>query len=276
MTKGLIRQLIKRILPNSIVQVARRLRRSACRNHPGLAFLRDNSAGVLRCRIAYNKYGGYCVPLSSQHRPAAQTILAGRVWESSTIDFLTSHGGNGDIVHAGTYFGDFLPALSHSCGIGAKVWAFEPNPENYRCALVTVTINGIQNVELQNAGVGARRGSLPMVVLDNCGRSLGGISRIVERSDEGNKKGLVNVDIVTIDEIVPPDRTVSIIQLDVEGFEKEALTGALTTVRRCKPILVLEWLPEESWFSKNIIALGYRIGGVVGEKSHKNTILSAV
>jgi FkbM family methyltransferase len=99
-----------------------------------------------------------------------------------------------------------------------------------------LSINGLQNVELQNAGVGARRGSLPMVVLDNCGRSLGGISQIVERSDERNEKGLVNVDIVTIDEVVPSERTVSIIQLDVEGFEKEALTGALMTVRRCKPI----------------------------------------
>jgi FkbM family methyltransferase len=271
-----MRQLIKRILPNSIVHVIRRLRRSTHWDRPRLAILGDHAGSVLECRIAYNKYGGYCVPLSSQHRPAAQAILAGRVWEANTIDFLTSHCKDGDIVHAGTYFGDFLPALSHSCGVGAKVWAFEPNPENYRCALITVAINGLQNVELQNAGVGARRGSLPMVVLDNCSRSLGGISRIVERSDERNEKGLVNIDIVTIDEIVPSERRVSIIQFDVEGFEKEALTGALMTVRRCKPIIVLERLPEESWFSKNIIALGYRIDGVAGEESHKNTILSAV
>ena len=156
------------------------------------------------------------------------------------------------------------------------MWAFEPNPENYRCAFVTVAINGLQNVELQNAGMGASRGSLPMVVLDNCGRSLGGISHVVGGIDERNEKGLVNVNIVTIDEIVPWERSVSIIQLDVEGFEKEALTGALMTVRRCKPIIVLEQLPEERWFSKNIISLGYRIVGIAGEKSHKNTILSAV
>jgi FkbM family methyltransferase len=271
-----MRQLIKRILPSSFVHVVRRLHRSAHRDDPCLAFLGDNPGSVLQCCIAYNKYGGYCVPLSSQHRPAAQTILVGRVWESSTIDFLTSQCKNGDIVHAGTYFGDFLPALSHSCGMGAKVWAFEPNPENYRCALITVAINGLQNVELQNAGLGARRGSLPMVVLDHSGRSLGGTSRLVGTSDQTNEKCSATVDIVTVDEIIPPDRTVSIIQLDVEGFEKQALTGALMTIHRCKPIIVLEQLPEESWFSKNIISLGYRIVGVAGEKSHKNTILSAV
>jgi FkbM family methyltransferase len=165
--------------------------------------------------------------------------------------------------------------LARSCAMRAKVWAFEPNPENYRCAFITVAINGLQNVELKNAGLGARRGSRPMVVLDDRGRSLGGTSRF-GTSDEIDENRLATVDIVTVDEIVPPERMVSIIQLDVEGFEKQALTGALMTVHRCKPIIVLEQLPEESWFSKNIMSLGYRIVGVAGENSHKNTILSAV
>jgi FkbM family methyltransferase len=269
-----MRQLAKRILPSSIIRVIRELRRSV-RRKPRLAFLEDSGGNLLQCRIAYNKYGRYYVPLSSDHRPAAQTILAGEVWEPSTIDFLTSNCKTGDIVHAGTYFGDFLPALSHSCGVGAKVWAFEPNPENYRCALGTVAINGLENVELHNAGVGARRGSLAMVVSDGSGKSLGGLSRVVGKSDERNGEGFVNVDIVTIDEMISSERTVSIIQLDVEGFEKEALTGALMTIRRCKPIIVLEQLPEESWFSKNIMSLGYQIVGVAGEKSHNNTILRA-
>jgi FkbM family methyltransferase len=276
MIKALMGQVVKRILPNSIVHVTRRLRKSADRDSAGLTFLGDNSASVLRCRVAYNKYGGYCVPLSSQHRPAAQAILAGRVWEPSTIDFLTSHCKNGDIVHAGTYFGDFLPALSRSRSMGAKVWAFEPNAENYRCALITIAINGLQNVELKNAGLGARRGYLPMIVLDDSGRSIGGMSRVVETSDETNENRLETVAMVTVDEIVSSERMVSIIQLDVEGFEKQALTGALRTIRRCKPIIVLEQLPDEGWFVKNIISLGYRTVGVVGEKSHKNTILMAM
>jgi FkbM family methyltransferase len=264
------------IKPSSIVHVVRRLRRSTRLDWPRLAFLGDNPGNVLKCRIAYNKYGGYCVPLSSQHRPAVQKILAGEVWEPSTIDFLTSNCKDGDIVHAGTYFGDFLPALSQACAMRAKVWAFEPNPENYRCALITVAINDLQNVELQNAGVGAHRGSRPMVVLDNYGRSLGGMSRLVGTTDDIDEKRLATVDIVTVDDIVPPERMVSIIQFDVEGFEKPALTGALMTIHRCKPAIVLEGLPEEGWLSKNILSLGYRIVGVAGGKSHKNTILSAV
>jgi hypothetical protein len=36
--------------------------------------------GVLRCVIAYNGHGGYCVPRNSIHRPCAQTILGGGVF----------------------------------------------------------------------------------------------------------------------------------------------------------------------------------------------------
>jgi len=271
-----MRQLAKRMLPSSIVDAVGRLRRSTRRKRPRLGYLGDIPGSVLQCCIAYNKYGGYCVPLSSQHVPSAHIILSGEIFEPSTIDFITSHCKDGDIVHAGTYFGDFLPALSQSCATRAKVWAFEPNPENYRCALITISINGLQNVKLQNAGVGARRGSLPMVVLDDRGRSLGGMSRLVGTPDERDEKPLATVDIVTVDETVPPERTVSIIQLDVEGFEKQALTGALMTIHRCKPIIVLEQLPEKSWFSKNIISLGYQTVGAVGGNHCKNTILSAV
>jgi Methyltransferase FkbM domain len=77
---------------------------------------------------------------------------------------------------------------------------------------------------------------------------------------------------VTVDETVPSDRKVSIIQLDVEGFEKPALAGALMTIQRCKPIIILETLPEEGWLSENIMRLGYRIAGTV----HGNTLLRAV
>nr|NIM22361.1 hypothetical protein [Candidatus Latescibacterota bacterium]NIO78565.1 hypothetical protein [Candidatus Latescibacterota bacterium] len=62
--------------------------------------------------------------------------------------------------------------------------------------------------------------------------------------------------------VVPMDRSVSIIQLDVEGFEKEALAGALSTIQRCRPIIILEDLQtstliDSDWFAENVKSLGY-------------------
>jgi FkbM family methyltransferase len=217
----------------------------------------------LRCTISYNKYGGYCVPNSSRHRPVAKAILANEVWEPETIDFITANCGTGDIVHAGTYYGDFLPALSRAAAPDARVWAFEPNRENYRCAKITVEINDLANVVLTNAGLGAKPERSFLQTRNGLGHYLGGASRIVTRADQAEGAEGETVQIVTVDETVGPDRNVSVIQLDVEGYEHEALAGASKTIRRCLPILILEvrpnsTLPQSDWFAENILGLGYR------------------
>lgn len=266
-----VRQQIKRLLPGPLLGLARRIRDFLIgrRRSPLVTRYGGEDQSVLQGVIAYNKHGGYCVPRESSHRPAAQAILKGRVWESETIDFTTSNRGEGDIIHAGTYFGDFLPALSRGCRAGGKIWAFEPHPQNHRCAALTILINDIRNVELRNSGLGQTHGSFSMLVRDRAGSNLGGASRILTEAERGETAGTITVEVLAIDEVVPPDRRVSVIHLDVEGFEREVLTGALQTVRRCKPILILESLPDQDWLSENLTPLGYRLDG----KVHANPIL---
>ncbi len=261
-----IEQVARPLLHARVLRFARKIRgRLSERRSPRVTKYMGQDSDVIQCCVAYNRHGGYCIPLDCRHRPAVQAILAGNVWEPRTIDLLASHAAGGDLVHAGTFFGDFLPALARLRGPGAKVWAFEPNPENYRCALITAQINQLRNVELLNAGLGECRGSLPMVTTDHRGRPLGGASQIVSDADQS----AITVDVVTVDESIPPDRQVSLIQLDVENFEKQALAGALRTIRRCRPILVLENLPAEVWLTEHLFPLGYRLSGQV----HDNSIL---
>jgi len=229
-----------------------------------------DSLPVLMCSIGYNQYGGYCVPISSRHCPEASKILSGDVYEPNTIEFMIANCSDGDIVHAGTGFGDFLPALSQSLSPGAKVWAFEPNLENYRCAQITTYINGLTNVEITNAGLGERNEALSMVTTDDLGRALGGLSRLIGKNEEVTVGHIESVQIVTLDELLPIDRKISIIQLDVEGHEKQALSGAIKTIQRYLPIIILEdWaegdLINSKWFSENILELGYRESGELHE-----------
>ena len=270
-----MKDTIKRFLPNPILQTASKVickdetRKDEKRYQPLNNQYKGKVESVLQCCIAYNKYGGYCVPLSSLHRPATQTILSGEVWEPETIDFMIENCGLGDIIHAGTYFGDFIPALARRCSPSSIVWAFEPNPENYRCASITTTINDLQNVEIINAGLGSQKGFMQMLVTDQTGKSLGGSSKLIESTSDSNKQA-IQVEILRIDDRIPTDRNISILQLDVEGFEQQALSGSLATIRRCKPILILENLPKEDWLSENILKLGYKVVG----KVHVNSILA--
>ena len=226
----------------------------------------------LNSQMANNVYGQYCIPGSSSERIAARTIISGRVYEPDTIEFMIEHCAEGDIVHAGTYFGDFLPALSSAISDKSKIWAFEPNAENFQCAGVTIEMNSIKNVTLKNAGLGERVEKLTMVTIDETGYALGGQSRLEIYGSGRNFSGKQTVEIVTIDGQVSKERNVSIIQLDVEGHELKALKGALKTIARCKPILILEVWPKADiegnvWFSENILALGYAVSGMLHDNA---------
>lgn len=271
-----MKDFIKSIIPKQMVPVAQRNYSRIFDKFSKIDFSKKQyeKLEALKCITSYNKYGGYCVPLSSRHRPAAKKILSNDVYEPETIKFIISNCGNGDVVHAGTYFGDFLPALSKGAAPGSKIWAFEPNPENYRCATITLEINNAANVVLTNAGLGAKYEDLLVLTADKNGISLGGGSRIVTK-DSKEAAVAERVQIVTIDDMVGPDRNVSIIQLDVEGHEKEAIAGASKIIKSCRPIIILEVLPnstllESDWFSENILTLGYRKNNDI----HGNSVFS--
>ena len=227
-------------------------------NHAEMA----RTIGVLECAVAYNRHGGYLVPLGSAHRPAAQRVLAGDVWEPETIDAVVAAAGVGDIVTAGTFFGDFLPAFATAAEM---VWAFEPNPENFHCAELTVLLNRLGNVHLRHAALTDLAGPLSLQVVDAAGRPAGGGSRIVSQ-----RSSAVTVPGVTIDGCMPADRCVAVIQLDVEGHEAEALAGGMSTIARCRPVLVLETVPTQ-FYEDSLRPFGYE----PEERVNANTILRA-
>jgi len=220
--------------------------------------------------VARNEHGLYCVPRSSVHRPVAAAILEGGVWEKRTLELMRSVDSGGDVVHAGTYYGDFLPALARSRGGGALVWAFEPATENYRCAEITIRLNGLENVVLTRAGLSEHSGSARLAIGGRDGVSLGGSSSLIQAPARGRWWDSEEVTLVALDDVVPLDRRVALIQFDVEGHEKEALLGALGTIERCRPLIVLEGLPRESWREEHLGPFGYR----VREPIEHNTVLA--
>ncbi len=199
-----------------------------------------NIGEQLRFHIARNRLGQYCVPMESLQRPCAMTVMRGQVWEPRTLAAIEKHYGGGAIVTAGTYFGDFLPfygrlAAKHR----ARVMAFEPNVTNFHCAMVTRSLNNLNNCALTLAALGAERGKLSVKTHDDNGQPLGGGSRVMEARRGSDKARFEDVQVHTIDEHAANVR-VGLIQLDTEGHEIAALEGAMATITRDRPLLVLE------------------------------------
>lgn len=195
--------------------------------------------------------------MSSRHRPAPAAVLRGEVWELETIEFMRAHAGDRDIVHAGMFFGDFLPGLATAMAPGRSIYGFEPNAENYACAQWTILLNGLANVRVHNSGLGAQSRKALMRVATKEGLAIGGGSHILEgASTPGNDPGITAVDLVTLDEVLPIAADVGTIQLDIEGYERAALAGAIKTIRRCRPILILETVPRD-FVKTHLQPLGY-------------------
>lgn len=213
--------------------------------------------------IASNPLGKYCVPASLAHRPAAKHVLHGHIWEAATLRFMMDHPHGGDIVHAGTFFGDFLPGLSRSLSSGRIVWAFEPNPESHFAARRTIKLNELENVSLTNAGL-AEHSASKHLIIERDGKRLGGGSRFATKPRTTDES--VEAALVRVDNIVPIGRPVGIVQLDVEGYEAQALAGAMNTIRKWKPDLILESVPH-SWLMENLDPLGYASLGQVDNNS---------
>lgn len=200
-----------------------------------------------------NIYGRYSVPDGLDARPAVRRVKAGEVYEPKTIAFMRETAGTGDIIHAGTFFGDFLPGLSSAMADDARIWAFEPNPISAHHAAETIALNDLTNVTLTNAAVSNQAGVIHFRTHEETGAPLGGHSHFVE----GPGAGVEEVQSVMLDFAVPLDRPVSILQLDVEGHEIEALWGAYHIINRWKPILVLEEFDRPRWLRRQFPRVNY-------------------
>jgi FkbM family methyltransferase len=171
------------------------------------------------------------VPAYAAHRPACARVLKGVYHEPDTHrvvhDIFKLVPGN--LIHAGTFFGDMLPSFSRSVGNG-RVYAFEPVLENYVLARMTTEANFLSNVILFNAALGDAVGTAQIATVGADGLHRGGSSQIAERGQICT--------ILALDTLAIPD--VTLIQLDVEGYELQALRGAQAILANQKPVVMAE------------------------------------
>lgn len=123
-------------------------------------------------------------------------------------------------VQAGGNCGVFAAHLAKTF---EQVWTFEPDLENYRCLIKNIPSNVIHF----NAGLGHNR---TLIDLDRSPDNYGAHQTVLTSNG--------SIPLMTIDELELEH--CGLIQLDIEGFEPLALEGAKETIKRFKPILMLE------------------------------------
>jgi len=211
----------------------------------------------------------YFIPQASIDRPACQAFLSGRYYEPKTHQLIRRIYDciPGDLVHAGTFFGDMIPSFSNSIGPEGKLYCFEPVLESYILAKKCIETNECNNVILTNCGVSDKINSLR---IQTGGGKLGGGSSI--RKDGDRYITTMTIDMFEIENL-------ACIQLDVEGHELNALKGARKTILRCNPLILIEdnsnnceqFLHENDYINKGHIP-GLKIWAKRGDKRFEKII----
>ena len=137
-----------------------------------------------------------------------------------TLKFLN----NKDFLDCGAYIGDSALIFEKYYN-PRKIYSFEPDEENYNFLLNTIKLNNLKKVNPIKLGVGSQ---------DNLVNFLHstGASHITDDNSE------IQIKITSIDKFVFDNNIdVGLIQIDVEGYELEALKGAKRTIKEFKPVL---------------------------------------
>lgn len=143
-----------------------------------------------------------------------------------------------------------------------KNYGFEPVPFLYEKAMSNIDLNNFRNISLNNLALSHEPGALFFELPKN--KNFGSISMSLSATENSKE-----VKAVTFDSYITENNIgkVDLVKIDVEGFEKNVLLGALETIKRHKPILFIEVV--DAYLRKNgssatdlihtIIGLGYTV-----------------
>jgi len=135
----------------------------------------------------------------------------------------------GDVViDGGAAIGDHTVAYLRAVGKTGYVVAFEPNPRAFCCLIFNTLLS--RSITPVCAALSDFNGVGHMDIGNNSGAAQAEVGR--------PHVGTIPIALTKLDDYGFP--RVDLIKLDVEGGEVRALTGAVETIRRCRPKLVLE------------------------------------
>lgn len=125
------------------------------------------------------------------------------------------------VIDVGSFIGDHTIAYAR---IASKVIAFEPNPEAFEC--LEYNLRTFSNVEFRNEGLSDSIGHIKLTdVPTNAGMTY------AQKSKKGIK--CITIDSMGLDKL-------DFIKIDAEGFEHKILKGAEETIKKFKPIMIIE------------------------------------
>jgi FkbM family methyltransferase len=173
--------------------------------------LRDHR--LLRCR------------LSDQTQ---RTMFFG-LFEPAETSLVTGLLGPGDtFIDVGAHIGWFTTVASARVGPAGRVIACEPYPANADLLKENLSLNDAHNVQVVESALGSRPGTLTLA-----GGDSGSVTAL-----EWVPAARVEVPMTTLDEVAAGVPVITLLKVDVEGWEAHVLGGAARALPRTRNVLI--------------------------------------
>jgi FkbM family methyltransferase len=136
-------------------------------------------------------------------------------------------------VDVGANVGAHTFSLSSMVGPSGKVHAYEPRASILESLRANITLNKAQNVIVHAVGLGKEQGKIPFNEED------GHFNQGIGHFDPDSK---VFIPITSLDDDLGRiEGRISLIKIDVEGYELQVIEGAREVLAKHRPAIVLEY-----------------------------------
>ena len=152
------------------------------------------------------------------------------------------------IFDIGAFKGDTAYFFSKKCSNKARIYAFEPDENNYKVLLKIKEKYKLNNVITKN------------ILLSNAEKEIDFVSMI-------ENTPTIKKNAITIDKFVEENNIEKIdyIKMDVEGAEKNILEGAIKTIKKFKPSLAIAIYHGGKLFMEDFYNIPIFIKNVINE-----------
>jgi FkbM family methyltransferase len=201
----------------------------------------------------------------------SETIRNNKIWEPHMHDIFDKFIKKDSIViECGCHIGSHTIKMASLC---EKIYGFEPMPATYNILKKNIELNSITNAIIYEKGVSDNKGTTSFNWIcdgdtGQCGLDNNpmGKPQWLKATDETINVELITIDSLNLDKL-------DFMKIDVEGYEPLVIKGGFNTIKKCKPVIIMEvWknhfgevdINYTKQLFKELLDLGYEVEQVFG------------
>lgn len=197
-----------------------------------LSLIRQKSVVVNGLTLYLDKKDSLNLTLNKNYEPAETAFLKATIKKGQHV------------VDVGANIGYYTTLLASLVGEEGRVYAFEPDAENFELLKKNIAVNGFKNVVIENMAVSD---AVKNIFLYYSGDK--GDQRIYDSRDGRQSR---TIRATSLDEYFTNGQQIDFLKMDIQGAEGLALRGMAATIRRSRSIVLnIEFWPfglEKSGF----------------------------